>query len=42
VRYPALKRDGWIGPKTADAFKTALYSMRPKNIADDLEAVFGL
>lgn len=42
ARYPALKRDGWVGPKTADAFKTALYAMGPKNIADDLEGVFGL
>jgi hypothetical protein len=42
VRYPALKRDGWVGPKTTDAFKTALYSMGPKNIADDLEGIFGV
>jgi hypothetical protein len=39
--YQDLKRDGWIGPKTTDAFKTALYSLGAKNLADDLEGVFG-
>ena len=40
VRYEGLKRDGWIGPKTTDAFKTALYNFGAKNIADDLERLF--
>jgi hypothetical protein len=40
VRYEGLKRDGWIGPKTTDAFKTALYNFGAKNIADDLEGLF--
>jgi hypothetical protein len=40
VRYEGLKRDGWIGPKTTDAFKTALYNLGPKTIADDLEGLF--
>jgi hypothetical protein len=42
VRYEGLKRDGWIGPKTTDAFKTALYNLGPKTIADDLEGLFGV
>jgi hypothetical protein len=40
VRYEGLKRDGWIGPKTTDAFKTALYNLGPQTIADDLEGRF--
>jgi hypothetical protein len=40
VRYEGLKRDGWIGPKTTDAFKTALYNLGPQSIADDLEGLF--
>ncbi len=42
VRYEGLKRDGWIGPKTTDAFMTALYNLGPKTIADDLEGLFGV
>ena len=40
ARYEGLKRDGWIGPKTTDAFKTALYNLGPQSIADDLEGLF--
>jgi hypothetical protein len=41
ARYEGLKRDGWIGPKTTDAFKKVLYVAGPKSIANDLEGLFG-
>jgi hypothetical protein len=40
VRYEGLKRDGWIGSKTTEAFKTALYNLGSATIADDLEGLF--
>ncbi|MBI1245248.1 MAG: hypothetical protein GC202_09595 [Alphaproteobacteria bacterium] len=41
VRYPLLLRDGAIGPRTTDAFRTALYGLGPDHLAENLAAAFG-